>query len=39
LMFDSEHPEQPSNRATLWEIHPITAVEVEAGGIWRRVAG
>jgi hypothetical protein len=38
LMLDSEHPEQPNNRATIWEIHPVTAIEVWAGSHWQRVA-
>jgi hypothetical protein len=39
LMLDSEHPEQPSHRATIWEIHPITGIDVWAGTHWQRVAG
>jgi hypothetical protein len=30
-----EHPEQIGQfRATLWEIHPITRIEVFTGGKW-----
>jgi len=39
LMFDSEHPEQPNQRATIWEIHPVTGIEVWTGHAWRPVAG
>ncbi|GAC1520391.1 MAG: hypothetical protein NVS2B16_27420 [Chloroflexota bacterium] len=39
LMFDSEHPEQPGDRATLWELHPVTAIDVWMGVRWRRIAG
>jgi hypothetical protein len=35
LMFDQEHPEQYAvTRATLWEIHPITKIEIKQGGDW-----
>ena len=44
LMFDGEHPElvvdptKPDKdrvrRATLWEIHPNTRIEVKIGGKW-----
>ena len=35
LLFDQEHPEQIGQfRATLWEIHPITRIEVFTGGKW-----
>src|SRR5262249_19514871 len=44
LMFDPEHPEQlPSahqphpTRVTLWEIHPITKIEVFRGGAWKNL--
>ena len=38
LLFDQEHPEQINKfRATLWEIHPITKVEVFSGGKWREL--
>ncbi len=39
LMFDSEHPEQPNQRATIWEIHPVTHVEVWSAHAWHTVAG
>jgi len=36
LMLDQEHPEQVGKtRGTLWEIHPITSVQVDQGGTWR----
>jgi hypothetical protein len=51
LLFDEEHPEQLSDRterngtllrqrrATLWEIHPVTKLEIlDAGGTWRDLA-
>lgn len=40
LMLDQEHPEQlpgrgaHTTRATLWEIHPIVAIEVAQGDGW-----
>jgi hypothetical protein len=35
LMMDPEHPDQiGKTRATIWEIHPITKIEVEQGGGW-----
>jgi hypothetical protein len=35
LMFDQEHAaEVGKSRGTLWEIHPITAVEVGGEGAW-----
>lgn len=35
LLLDQEHPEELSkSRGTLWEIHPITAIEVERNGRW-----
>jgi len=35
LMYDPEHPEQLNQtRGTLWEIHPITQVEVQQQGQW-----
>lgn len=38
LLFDQEHPEQINKfRETLWEIHPITKVEVFSGGNWREL--
>jgi hypothetical protein len=33
LLFDEEHPEQlGQTRKTLWEIHPITHIEIDQGG-------
>jgi len=38
LMFDQEHPDEVGkSRATLWEIHPITRVEVFTGGQYREL--
>ena len=35
LMFDPEHPEQIGRtRGTIWEVHPIIAIEVDDGGRW-----
>ncbi|HET7036634.1 MAG TPA: hypothetical protein VFI42_13200 [Thermomicrobiaceae bacterium] len=35
LMLDPEHPEQVGKtRGTIWEIHPVTKIEVEQGGRW-----
>ena len=35
LMLDQEHPEQiGKTRGTLWEIHPITKIEVFKNGQW-----
>jgi len=35
LMFDPDHPSHLSVfRTTLWEIHPITKIEVWQGGAW-----
>jgi len=36
LMFDSEHQFQTGiNRATPWEIHPITKIEIQEQGQWK----
>lgn len=37
IMLDPEHPDQVGKtRGTIWEIHPVTKVEVDAGGgQWR----
>ncbi|GEM_PF-6488381 len=34
-LYDPEHPE-PLNRlrGTLWEIHPVTAIDVWRDGMW-----
>jgi hypothetical protein len=38
LMLDHEHPEDVGkSRGTLWEIHPITRIEVERNGIWTAI--
>ncbi len=44
LMFDQEHPDQlhtaqnrPATRGTLWELHPVTKIEVLSGGTWREL--
>ena len=35
LMMDPEHPDQVGKtRGTIWEIHPITKIEVEQNGNW-----
>src|SRR5262249_44124022 len=35
LMLDPEHPDQVGKpRGTLWEIHPITSIEVQRDGRW-----
>jgi len=35
LMFDPDHPEQvQKTRTTLWEIHPVTMIEVFQGNRW-----
>ncbi|HEU4563670.1 MAG TPA: hypothetical protein VFS05_03435 [Gemmatimonadaceae bacterium] len=35
LFFDPEHPDQiGKTRGTLWEIHPVTRIEVQRGGRW-----
>ena len=35
LMYDPEHPEQLNQtRGTLWEVHPITQIEVQQQGRW-----
>jgi hypothetical protein len=40
LMMDPLHPEQlKKTRGTLWEIHPITKIEVEQSGAWVDLAG
>ena len=40
LMMDPLHPEQlQKTRGTLWEIHPITKIEVEQSGAWVDVEG
>lgn len=44
LMFDQEHPSQlhatsrlPIIRGTLWEVHPVTRIEVFSNGVWREL--
>lgn len=38
LMYDPEHPDQLGRtRATLWELHPVTKIEVQSGGRWREL--
>jgi hypothetical protein len=35
LMFDPQHPDQiGKTRGGLWEVHPITKIEVFSGGSW-----
>lgn len=39
-LLDYEHPEQlGSDRATLWELHPITKIDLRVNGHWHRLAG
>lgn len=38
LMYDPEHPDQLGRtRATLWELHPVTKIEVRSAGSWREL--
>jgi hypothetical protein len=38
LMLDPEHPDQiGKTRGGLWEIHPVTKIEVFSGGRWREL--
>lgn len=44
LLFDQEHPSQlhatstlPIIRGTLWEVHPVTRIEVFSNGVWREL--
>ena len=38
VMLDPEHPDQlGKTRSTLWEIHPVTMIEVWSGGQWRKL--
>ena len=38
VMYDPEHPsELGKTRGTLWEIHPVTKIEVWSGGGWREL--
>jgi len=41
LMYDPEHAEQVSGthptRSTLWEVHPVTQIEVFRGGAWKNL--
>ena len=35
LMWDEEHPDEVGkSRATQWEVHPVTNLEVRSGGAW-----
>jgi len=35
LMFDPDHPDHVGRtRGTIWEIHPVTRIEVEQHGTW-----
>lgn len=38
LFYDPEHPEQlTKTRGTLWEVHPVTKIEVWSGEQWREI--
>lgn len=38
VMYDPEHPDQlGKTRGTLWEVHPVTKIEVWSGGQWREL--
>lgn len=38
LMFDPQHPDQiGQTRGGIWEMHPVTAIEVFSGGQWREL--
>lgn len=40
LFFDPEHPDQlGKTRGTLWEIHPVTRIEVQRRGEWVSLDG
>jgi hypothetical protein len=35
MMYDPTHPNAPGKyRITLWEVHPITRIEVWKSGAW-----
>jgi hypothetical protein len=39
-MFDPQHPDQLGRtRGTLWEVHPVTGIDVWSGGAWRPLSG
>jgi hypothetical protein len=39
-MFDPQHPDQLGRtRGTLWEVHPVTRIDVWSGGAWRPLDG
>ncbi len=36
VMYDPEHPSEiGKTRGTIWEVHPVTKIEVWNGGVWR----
>jgi hypothetical protein len=38
LMLDPDHPDMVGQtRATIWEIHPVTRIEVQDGSSWRPI--
>jgi hypothetical protein len=39
VFLDNDHKLGETDRSTLWEIHPITALDVQGKHGWRRVAG
>lgn len=39
-MLDYEHPEQLGwDRATLWELHPVTEIDIRRGNRWIKITG
>lgn len=39
-MFDPQHPDELGRtRGTLWEVHPVTRIDVWSGGAWRPLSG
>jgi hypothetical protein len=40
LFLDNDHPtDLDRDRATLWEIHPVTRIDVWHRGHWKKIAG
>ena len=39
-LFDPQHPDQLGRtRGTLWEVHPVTRIDVWSDGAWRPLSG